>query len=144
MKNHTGNKNYSASFLASLNNLDEVRKFVAEVLKQLSLSDEDKDHIILAVDEAFTNSVRHAYQNSEKGIIDIKIAVSSTKIKISIIDYGKGFDPEKVEKKDITAYVKKMKRGGLGLFLIKSFMDKVDYKINPGIKNEIIMIKNLD
>ena len=38
-------------------------------------------------------------------------------------------------------YLKKMKRGGLGLYLIKTLMDKVDYHIKPGVRNEVKMIK---
>jgi len=136
-------KIYKAAYLSSLDYLDEVREFVKSIIEPLDLDDEQMNQVILSVDEAFTNAVRHAYKNSTSGRIDIRVAVQKNSVKISIIDYGRGFDPGKVEKKDITKYVQKMQRGGLGLFLIKSFMDKVEYKLQPGIRNEIEMVKEL-
>lgn len=136
-------KIYKAAYLSSLDYLDEVREFVRSIIEPLDFDDEQLTQVILSVDEAFTNAVKHAYTNSTSGRIDIKVVINQNSLKISIIDYGRGFDPSKVEKKDITKYVQKMQRGGLGLFLIKSFMDKVEYKLQPGIRNEIEMIKEL-
>ncbi|MCK5076891.1 MAG: ATP-binding protein, partial [Calditrichia bacterium] len=86
-------KIYKAAYLSSLDYLDEVREFVRSIIEPLDFDDEQLTQVILSVDEAFTNAVKHAYKNSTSGRIDIKVAINQNNLKISIIDYGRGFDP---------------------------------------------------
>ena len=60
-----------------------------------------------------------------------------------MIDTGQGFDPGQIEQKELDKLVSLRKSGGLGMRLIKSLMDEVQYQMIPGQKNELRMVKRL-
>lgn len=136
---------YKASFTASLDQLEEVREFVLKIIsnEKLKLDEEEQLQILLAVDEAFTNSIKHAYQFDEHKIIEVRIQLTSRKLIISVIDFGPGFKPRKPSKNDIIQRIKKLKPGGLGIYIMETVMDEVHFNINPGKKNEVKMVKYL-
>ena len=71
----------------------------------------------------------------------IEVTAFPDRLEIDVIDSGKGFDPNKIRTPEMDAYLKKMKRGGLGLYLIKTLMDKVEYQIKAGVRNRVRMVK---
>ena len=109
----------------------------------MGFSEENIHRIELAVDEASTNVIRHAYKNSKKNqkFLSVEVTTHQDRLEIDVIDSGKGFDPAQVKTPEMDVYLQKMKRGGLGLYLIKTLMDKVEYKIQPGVKNRVRMVK---
>ncbi len=124
-------------------NLEIIRDFVAGIAQNMGFSDENIHRIELAVDEASTNVIEHAYKGSsdnEKFIL-VQVTTYSDRLEIDVIDSGKGFDPEHIKAPEMDVYLKKMKRGGLGLYLIKTLMDKVEYNIKPGVRNRVRMTK---
>jgi anti-sigma regulatory factor (Ser/Thr protein kinase) len=124
-------------------NLELIRDFVSRIAQNMGFSDENIHRIELAVDEASTNVIKHAYKDarSNKKFLVIEVIVYQDRIEIDVIDRGQGFDPKKIKTPEMDEYLKKMKRGGLGLYLIKTLMDKVDYTIKPGIRNRVRMVK---
>ena len=124
-------------------NLEIVREFVARIAQNMGFSEENIHRIELAVDEASTNVIRHAYKNSKTNqeFLSVEVTTHEDRLEIDVIDAGKGFDPTQVKTPEMDVYLKKMKRGGLGLYLIKTLMDKVEYKIKPGVKNRVRMVK---
>ncbi|GAB4191816.1 MAG: hypothetical protein Kow00108_26640 [Calditrichia bacterium] len=145
MNNKPNQKSFKASFPASLDHLSQLREFLYSIIKGegLNFNEEETLQILLAVDEAFTNSVKHGYSGDQTQRIDIQIKITKHNLIITVIDKGKGFTPKKLQKEDIVKHVKKLKPGGLGLYLIQNVMDKVEFSINPGKKNAIKMIKKL-
>jgi len=96
----------------------------------------------LAVDEACTNVIRHAYDpNHRRKDIDIDIAVDGKKMTILVIDHGKGFDPAAVPHPDMKEYLSHYRVGGLGIFLMETLMDEVDFDIKPGVRNRVKLVK---
>lgn len=124
-------------------NLEIIREFVAKIAQNIGFDEEQIHHIELAVDEASTNVLRHAYKGvkTNNKFIHIEVVAYPDRIEINVIDKGKGFDPDKIKTPDMNDYLKEMKRGGLGLYLIKTLMDKVDYFIHPGTQNRVKMVK---
>jgi serine/threonine-protein kinase RsbW len=124
-------------------NLEIARDFVARIAKNMDFTEENIHRIELAVDEASTNVIKHAYPTSQsnKEFLVIEVTAFKDRIEIDVIDTGKGFDPDKIQTPEMEVYLKKMKRGGLGLYLIKTLMDKVEYQIKTGVKNRVRMIK---
>ncbi|MCK4894416.1 MAG: ATP-binding protein [Calditrichia bacterium] len=124
-------------------NLEIVREFVARIAQNMGFSEENIHRIELAVDEASTNVIRHAYKNSKTNqkFLSVEVTTHEDRLEIDVIDAGKGFDPSQVKTPEMDVYLKEMKRGGLGLYLIKTLMDKVEYKIKPGVKNRVRMVK---
>ena len=60
-----------------------------------------------------------------------------------IVDAGKGFDPAQINQEELESLIAKRKDGGLGMRLIKTLMDEVQYEIGPGQKNELRMTKRI-
>ena len=127
---------------ASTENLSVVRHFVAEQASNHGIPDQTIDDIRLAVDEAFTNIIKHAYNFDANEKVSLKTGIEAGSFWISICDKGKPYDPETYTEPNIAQRIKDGKRGGVGVYLIKKLMDKVEYR-SFGIKNEIKLIKHL-
>ena len=136
-------KKYQLKLPIETANLEIIREFVAHIAQNMGFSDENVHRIELAVDEASTNVIRHAYKgkNQKKEFISIDVATYDDRLEIDVIDSGKGFKPNRIKTPDMDIYLKEMKRGGLGLYLIKTLMDEVEYRIKPGVRNRVRMVK---
>ncbi len=111
--------------------LMHVRKFVSEAAKQFGFGDDDINNIALAVDEACTNIIKHAYNYAEDQDINVVVTMNKTEFQVQIVDHGKHFDPERVQMPEMKEYLSHYKRGGLGMYLMKKLVDKVEYSIQP-------------
>jgi len=137
-------KKYQLKIPSQPENLAIIRDLVRKVAKKVGFSSDEASKIELAVDEACTNVIKHAYGNNSDQTIDVQIRVDNKKLTITVTDKGKGFDPGKVEFPDLNKSIKIGKKGGLGLCLIRTLMDKVDFRIKPGLKNQVKMIKYIN
>jgi len=129
------------SFTAAENMLVDIRKSIDEVIADLNLSNKEKNGILLAIEEACTNVIRHAYLYGP-GTIRIKIKILQNKVTFSIFDKGRRFDFKGTDTPDLDRYVKTGRKGGLGLYLIRKMMDSVDYYSRDG-ENELRMAKEI-
>lgn len=125
-------------------NLSEIRDFVSSNARAAGILEATVENIILAVDEACTNIIKHAYKLSPEGEIIIKINYDDEKFTVTIIDYGKSFEPERVPLPDLQKYYREHRVGGLGMYLMKSLMDDVHYKSVPGKYNQVVLTKKLN
>jgi serine/threonine-protein kinase RsbW len=82
----------------------------------------------------------HWYYHKNNHIISIEFEKESDELKISVIDDGIAYDPTLKEDPDITLSAADRPVGGLGIYLIKQIMDKVEYK-RIGEKNHLILTK---
>lgn len=123
-------------------NLSIIRDFIGSAASELKLPGEMIENIILAVDEACTNIIKHAYKYSPDGDITVTIKPSSSKFIVSIIDNGISFEPESIPEPDLQKYYRQRRVGGLGVYLMKTLMDEVKYVSKPGKYNEVLLSKN--
>ncbi|MBN1807813.1 MAG: ATP-binding protein [Planctomycetes bacterium] len=123
--------------------LSQVRSIVKEVVTEAAFPDDEANRIILAVDEAVTNIMQHAYEHDLEGNLEIELVLEldNTKFEVVIRDTGKSFDPAAIELPDLDQHIKNGKRHGLGIFLIRQIMDEVIYSYKNGIRNELKMVK---
>lgn len=128
---------------STTDNLALIREFTKSAADEIGFSDETTGKIVLAVDEACTNIIKHAYRYSPEGDIFISIKFEDSKFVISIIDEGKHFDPNVVPDPDLREYYKKKRVGGLGMFLMKKLMDDVKYYTITGNRNQVVLVKYL-
>ncbi len=135
-------KIHTLSVDSSTKHLSEVRDFVAAHAQNYGLTEKEISEIRLAVDEAYTNIIKHAYKNSPENPVKIEVGTDSKKLWISILDKGESFKPEEYKAPDILKRIKNKQRGGMGVFLIQKLMDQVQYN-RKGNMNEIRMVKNL-
>lgn len=133
-------KEQSISVPASTAYISAVRDFVGLYANQFGFNDREVDDIRLAVDEAYTNVIKHAYQYDENQRVLISIGAVSDEFWVSITDRGRAFNPELYAEPDIKERIRLRKRGGVGVYLIRKLMDAVEYN-NVGDTNEIRMTK---
>ncbi len=129
---------------SDLKNLEVAADFVTKTMEMLGAKNEkDIFDVQLAVDEALTNVIEHAYSGkSGKIIIRCGLSESKKEYTIKLIDYGKPFNPQTVAAPDTEAKLEERKAGGLGIFFIKRYMQTVKYEINDK-ENELTMTKLL-
>jgi serine/threonine-protein kinase RsbW len=128
---------------SATDNLALIREFTRYAAAESGFSDETIGKIILAVDEACTNIIKHAYKYSPEGNIIISTKFENGKFIISITDEGNHFDPAGIPEPDLLQYYKQKRAGGLGMFLMKKLMDEVKYSTLQGNKNQVILVKYL-
>jgi len=121
--------------------LKEVRQFVKETLAETSLVEDVTSRVILAVDEAVSNIIEHAYEEGRKDRIEMAITHDDKRVDILIRDFGKTFDPGKIAPPDMQEYIRVRRKGGLGIFLIRKIMDEVEYTFKEGVQNELRLVK---
>ena len=122
--------------------LVQVRDFVDKVCTELNVASTTTNSLKLAIDEASTNIIKHAYRE-KTGSIKVTISASgSNRLTISLVDNGESFDLQKVRIPDLRRYVATGRKGGLGLFLMNRLMDDVSYNVTPS-GNVLTMRKDL-
>ena len=140
---NTLEKTFALHVPSSTENLAMIRDFIANLGTMAGLSETEGMKLVLAVDEACANVVEHAYGMDNSKEVKVRAVLDDDKIQIDIVDTGNSFDPGGIRQLNLEELVAQRKNGGLGLRLIKSIMDDVHYKIVPGEKNELRMIKRL-
>ena len=93
------------------------------------LSDELLADLKLALTEAASNSVRHAYGDQDPGVVEISYELFSDRLVIEVTDEGEGFDPLAAE---VTG--DELSEGGLGIAIIRAIADEVEIGAQPGGK----------
>lgn len=115
------------------NNLPNVLAFVDEQLKVVSCPMKTQIQVDVAVEELFVNIANYAYDEAiGKVIVQVSVYEAPLCIEITFIDKGKQYDPLATSDPDITIPAKKRKKGGLGVFMTKKYMDDIRYEYRDG------------
>ena len=110
--------------LAQEGQLGRVRDFVVSVCEDAGFGQREVANTKLAVDEACTNIIKHAYEGkTETGEITVYAQIDAGKVSIHLRDRGKHFDFASVKDPDLDQYVETGKKGGLGVFLINRLIE---------------------
>ena len=136
-------KKITKTVLSRTDHLLEVRDFVSDAARQFGFNEEDIANIVLAVDEACTNIIKHAYQYAPDKEIDIAILRTDGAFEVRIKDSGKNFNPDSLKAPDLKQNLSHHRRGGLGVYLMKKLMDKVEYDFEAGHSNVVSLVKYL-
>jgi serine/threonine-protein kinase RsbW len=96
--------------------------------------DEFESQVVSAFGEAFNNIAIHGYDGA-KGDVDITIDIQTDAIAIELVDGGRSFDPNMIPSPELET----LPEGGMGLFIMRSFMDEVEYR--PGPPNKMKLVK---
>lgn len=127
-------------FPAEIDYLGDMRDTVTEFGRQYGISEQVINAFKLAIDEAGTNIIRHAYRDWD-GKITLRMIVREKSVTVCMIDQGHNFDLRKVQDPDLQRYVDIGKKGGLGIFIIRRVIDKIDYRKTPE-GNELRLTKS--
>jgi anti-sigma regulatory factor (Ser/Thr protein kinase) len=131
----------TAVFTANFENLDPIRNFVGETAEQAGFSGREVYSIQLAVDEACSNVIEHAYEGIPDGDIEIICDVRPDRMTIVIHDHGREFDMSKVRKPNLSRDLEEREVGGLGVYLIRKLMDEVRFESSCKTGNYLTMVK---
>jgi len=96
----------------------------------------------LALTEAVSNSVRHAYgAGGEEGHVEITYSLAADRLGIEVVDNGAGFDPERPP----TLEGDELSEGGLGIAIIRTVADEFEIESRPGVRgSRLRFVKKLD
>jgi serine/threonine-protein kinase RsbW len=135
-----------ANFKVSYGSLDALRQFISQSAAVCGLGAADIYAVQMAVDEAFSNIVEHAYGGESPDIVECSCQIGADRLTIQLKDWGRPFDPSQVPEPDIAAGLEEREQGGLGLYFMRHLMDEVHfaYHRNPGEKegcNLLTMVK---
>ena len=125
---------------ADFRQLATIRNFVASVGRDLGLGQEVIYDLQLAVDEACANVIKHAY-GGQGGRLKVTVEPVGDTIQVIIRDWGCAFDPQAVPIPDVSAPLEDRPLGGLGLFLMRQMMDRVDFEFDQDQGNTLTMTK---
>ena len=128
-------------FSGRFESLAGIRKFVFEAASEAGFDDKEIYSVELAVDEACSNIIEHAYGGEGKGDIVCTCNDINNGLEIILKDDGEPFDPSDVSPPDFSIELEELKPRGAGLFLIRNMMDDVDFKFSKEDGNELRMIK---
>jgi sigma-B regulation protein RsbU (phosphoserine phosphatase) len=113
------------------NDIQEVPKltdFVGEVCEDMGFDEETTKQVKLAIEEAVVNVMNYAYPPGQRGDVTIEAASNDTRLKFTIIDSGKPFDPTVQADVDTTLPASERRIGGLGIHLVRQIMDSINYE----------------
>jgi serine/threonine-protein kinase RsbW len=104
----------------ALTGLSRVREIGDETLAELKL----------ALTEAVSNSVRHAYGPNGEGHVDVTYELAPDRLGIEVVDDGEGFDPDEAPASEGG----ELSEGGLGIAIIRSIADEFEIYSSPGVR----------
>ena len=131
-------KKKKVEFSSHTGNLALMRKFVRRFLDGLPFSEKERTLMVLGVDEACTNIIRHAYHLRDDQPIALSLEAKRDCVCLRLRDYGRQSPPEKMQGRAYDL----IKPGGLGLHLIRNAFDRVDYILKRR-GTELVLTKNL-
>ena len=120
--------NYNLTIACSKEKLKDIRLFVRESLKNHGLDDVEISALVLAIDEISANLIIHGHNNNPKDHFDLIIDIKKGQgVVFRILDDSDMFDINNYEAPDIDDLIKRQRKGGIGLILVKKIMDDIEF-----------------
>lgn len=132
---------YRLTVGADAANLAAIADFIQTVTTEAGFGPKAAYGIEMAVDEACSNIIEHAYGEALAGNITLECHLQPDGLRLEIFDQGRTFDPAAVTPFDPTAPLEARGRRGMGLFFIYKLMDRVQYRFDTPRGNQLILFK---
>ncbi len=133
---------FSLTVNSQVEHLAEIAEFIEQAARASGLNDEQVYDVQMAVDEACTNVIQHAYHGRPEGTIENSCEKHGNEFVVTVQDYGDPFDPKKVARPRTREPLSRRNIGGLGLFFMHKMMDRVKFDFSPH-GNRLTMIKKI-
>ena len=114
-----------------------IRIGVGHICELLGFSIEDRNNITLAVDEACSNIIKHAYDGPTKQPIFITLFLYNDRVEFLISDFGKKANIKEIKSRQLDD----VRPGGIGVHVIKTVMDDFIYDNNVDVGNQLKLVK---
>jgi serine/threonine-protein kinase RsbW len=118
-------KKRKLEFSSHPGNLALMRNFVRHFLDNMPISERDRTLMVLGVDEACTNIIRHAYELRDDKLIALSLEIRDDCVRMRLRDYGMQPPVAALHRRRRRDEV--IRPGGLGLMMIRNAFDQVDY-----------------
>ena len=102
---------------------------VTDFIRNCGVSEELSFGIEMAVRESVTNAMVHGNQEDESKSVEVVFNCHDNELEIEVRDQGEGFDPANVP--DPTNAENLLKTSGRGIFLMRTFMDEIEWRNRP-------------
>lgn len=126
-----------------------IRLTLSGIASRMGFNYEDIEDLKVAVSEATTNVVSHAYENNESGELTLGYGIHEDRLEVMVSDQGESFNYDEVKERigpvtetETVSPIEEIREGGFGLFLINTLMDKVQINNKYGVV--VFMTKYLD
>jgi len=112
---------------AKLESLEKIINFVSTQAREQGVSYEKINKLELGTEEIVVNIFNYSYPDAP-GEVEINSKLDDSNFIIEIIDSGIPFDINMVSAPDLTSDISDRAVGGVGVFLVKKMVDKIDYR----------------
>ncbi|KXK40087.1 MAG: anti-sigma regulatory factor [Candidatus Omnitrophica bacterium] len=118
-----------------------IRELIGDLARQLGFPDHEADMIVLAVDEALANSVSHSSHHKEP--VEVCLQLNDDSLEITVRDNGSEYFERFLQPLALEEHLREMRETGLGLHIIKTVMDSVEYIRTDDCRNILTLVKFL-
>jgi len=131
------------TILSEPEHLPLVRAVTEKMCNLMGFEDETTGNVVLSVDEALTNIIKHAYEGEGGKPIEIELIPTGGRqrqeLRIVLRDYGRYVDRGKIKSRDLAD----VRPGGLGIHIMTECMDRVEYRAAEGGGTVLTMVRRL-
>ena len=120
--------------------LATIRDVTRRMAENAGFDAAQSDQLALAVDEASTNVIEHAYAGAGDRRIELRFDERGDELRVEVVDEGAAVDPRTVPQVDLRRYASERRTGGLGVHLMGRIMDTVTFR-RTGRSNVCCMVK---
>src|SRR5207248_1982265 len=135
-----------ALHLVASNDLAEIGRIAPVIEKfcaERGLGGNVAHAVNLALDELLTNTISYGYGDATQHLIDIALTLTRERLTVTIRDDAAPFDPTTAAAPDLDAKIDERAMGGLGIHIVRTIMDQVEYRRVNG-HNELTLTKFLE
>lgn len=126
---------------AELERMDEVLDFVSSLIDAYGTTPPTRTQLRMAMEELYVNIAHYAYPSGD-GWAEVRGSVEDGVATFTLIDAGTPFDPLAKPDPDTTLSAEEREIGGLGIYMVKSMVDEVEYEYRDGC-NQLTIRKKL-
>ena len=122
-------------------NIEIAERALLDVCRRGGCSEDVEYWLLTALREAVANAVRHGNKQDPGRLVRLEYRVFDSTVSISVEDEGEGFDPAAVP--DPTDPANLLRPSGRGIFYMRQFMDRVEFRSLPGGGTAVVMERDL-
>jgi len=117
-----------------------VRNLTKKMAESAGFDAATAANVALAVDEAASNVIEHAYHGRPGRSFEVRIDDRAKEFCVEVVDGGEMVDPRTLPRVDLERYASERRKGGLGVHLMAKIMDSVTYR-RSARKNVCCLVK---
>lgn len=126
-----------------MNEVNRMTGFFFSVCREHGIDDDMAKTLNLAIEEWVANVIDYAYPKGTRGHVEMTTVVKDDVLTVVVKDHGIPFDPTKHAEVDTDASIKERKIGGLGIHLVRTIMDTMDYERTDNGYNKVTLTKKI-